>query len=405
MMTTFVLSVGALIVASLALLLPPLLKRDLRGSGTDAAQLSLDVLRDQVAELDQAKTAAGGESALFESERLELERRAIEDAAPSGGATLSARRIGLAAAIAVLVPISAGSLYAYLGSPAVLSPPPPLAGSNHPVTPQQIQEMVARLADRLQNNPQDGEGWLMLARSYTVLARYPEAAAAFGRATELLPPNAMLLADYADVLAMAQGKKFSGAPEQVIARALRVDPNNIKALALSGTAAFERADYPLAVSEWRKILAIVPADSNAAKGIANSIAAAEAKLASAGMPAVVAAAVTSSVSGMVTLDSRLTGQFSPGDTLFVFARRADGPTMPVAMMRRTAGELPLRFTLDDSMSMMPNAKLSGAGTVIVGARISKSGEGRARPGDLEGFSQPVAIGEQSVRLVIANQVP
>lgn len=411
MMTMFLLSAGVLVIVSLALLLPPLLRRDIRGSGSNSAELSLDVLRDQMAELERASAGNAATGAQIETERLELERRAIEDAASTKAAiqdtTAGRRKSWLAAAIALLVPLSAGVLYSQIGTPALLSPPPQMAGGNHAVTPQQIQQMVIRLADRLQNNPQDGEGWLMLARSYTTLGRYPEAAAAFGRATDLLPPNAALLSDYADVLAMAQGKKFSGAPEQVIARALQADPNNIKALALSGTAAFELGDYPRAIAEWRRILAIVPPDSNAAKGINNSIAAAEAKIGAAGNVAGTnsgTAAAAASVSGTITLDSRLAGQFSPGDALFVFARRADGPPMPVAMMRRTAAELPLRFTLDDSMSMMPNSKLSGAGSVIIGARISKSGEGRARPGDLEGHSQPVKIGEQAVRVVIANPV-
>lgn len=132
--------------------------------------------------------------------------------------------------------------------------------------------MVARLAEKLQQNPNDGAGWLMLGRSYVTLKRFPEAAAAYGRASQLLPQSADLFADYADVLAMAQGRRLSGEPEKLIARALEIDPRHVKALALSGSAAFERGDYEVAVREWEKILAIVPADSSVAQRIGNSIA-------------------------------------------------------------------------------------------------------------------------------------
>jgi cytochrome c-type biogenesis protein CcmH len=286
--------------------------------------------------------------------------------------------------------------------------------------PEQIAAMVDRLAERLQQNPNDGGGWLMLARSYAVLGRFPESVAAYGRAIPLLPPDAQTLADFADTMAMAQNRSLQGEPEKVVRQALQVDPNNIKALALAGTIFYDRQDYAAAVGEWRKIIALVPPDSSVAAGIGNSIRDAENRMGivpapiavapsmpaapvAAPAPAVVPAA-DARVSGTVELAPALAKEVAPGDALFVFARAVNGPKMPLAMMRATASALPLKFSLDDSQSMAPGVKLSQHKEVIIGARVSKSGDAIARSGDLEGFSATVALGASGVRVLIGEKV-
>ncbi len=251
----------------------------------------------------------------------------------------------------------------------------------------------------------------MLARSYSVLGRYSEASAAFGRAATLLPPSASLLADFADVVAMAQGRKLAGEPEKIIARALEVDPRHVKSLALLGAAAFERGDYARAVKVWRTILALVPPDSQVAQSIGNSIADAEREM---GQGAVAkpamdialqeAPAAGRSVSGSVVLAPSLKGKVPADATLFVFARNTDGSRVPLAMVKVASARLPFSFTLDDSMSMVPNARLSNAQSVIVGARLSTSGDAIAKPGDFEGFSPPVAVGTAGVVVTIGAGV-
>jgi cytochrome c-type biogenesis protein CcmH len=373
------------------------------------AELSLRVLREQLAELGQEQAAARVDAAAFTRERMELERRAIEDGAVvSQSAVTDRRRPWLAFALALTLPLVTVGLYWQLGNPAAMSS----AGKqdSHALNPQQIESMAMKLAERLQDNPQDGQGWLMLARSYTMLRRYGEAAAAFGRATSLLAPDAGLLADYADTLGMAQGRRLTGEPEQLIARALAVDPKHIKALALHGSVAFERQDYPRAIAVWEEVLALVPADSGIAKGMRNSIADARNRLGGGTGPTnpVVASnrAAGASVTGVVSLDLSEQDQagLAPTDTVFVFARAVDGPRMPLAMQRLTAAQLPLRFRLDDAMAMSPVAKLSAYKWVIVGARISRSGDALPKPGDWEGFSEPVAVGSENVRVVIGTPV-
>ena len=248
-MTTFIVVAIALTLAVLALLLVPLILKQRKQRVGSASDMSVAVLRDQMSDLEAQREAGQVDPKLYSEEQKELERRAIEDGVvdPAAKKSMSSKRkLALAAVLGVTVPALAVGLYLLLGTPDAMSPQSPQSphgAGNHSITPEQIQAMTGRLAERLQSNPDDGEGWLMLARSYTQLGRYPEAAVAFGRAAALLPPNPNLLADYADVAAMAQGRRLSGEPERIIDEALKLDPKHIKLLALSGSAAFERGDF------------------------------------------------------------------------------------------------------------------------------------------------------------------
>lgn len=412
-MSTFIIAAILLTLAVLALLLVPLLLKERRQRVGSASELSIAVLRDQLSDLEDQRKAGLLDSRLFVEEQAELERRALEDGAAGRSSTsyFSSRKLTLAAVVGVTVPALAVGLYFLLGSPDALKPKPATdAAGNHALSPQQIQLMTDKLAERLQSNPDDGEGWLMLGRSYTTLGRYPEAAAAFGRATVLLPPNANLLADYADIMAMAQGRRLAGEPEKIIARALSIDPRHIKSLALAGSAAFERGDYGNAVQTWRTILTLVPSDSNVAQSIGKSIADAERRLGATGTPLAANAAsppvasAAASVSGTVVLAPELVGKTPADGTLFVFARAVDGSRVPLAMARINPPKLPYAFTLDDSMSMAPNVRLSSAQSVVIGARISRAGEALAKPGDFEGFSVPVKVGTGGVTVTIGAVV-
>ena len=395
-MTAFFAAAGTLVAAMLVLLLPALLRRDGRSGTAGPGALSLQVLREQLAELERDRST---DAKTLAEERAELERRAMEDAAQDvAAATFGGRKPWHALGVALLLPLLAAALYWQLGNPAAMGS---AAQGSHALGPQQIQAMSERLAERLQQNPADGEGWAMLGRSYTALGRHAEAAAAFGRATTLLAPNATLLADYADVLAMAQGRKLTGDPERIALRALQADPNHVKALALAGSAAFERRDYPQAIAHWRKILTLVPRESGVARSIGNSIADAETRMAAA--PA--AAGSTTGVSGLVSLAPGAGGaSLRPDDTIYVFARNVDGARMPLAMTRIRAGDLPARYLLDDSMAASTDARISSARELVVGARLSRSGDPLPRSGDVEGFSAIVAPGSRNANIVIASPV-
>ncbi|HEY6898170.1 MAG TPA: c-type cytochrome biogenesis protein CcmI [Rhodocyclaceae bacterium] len=407
-MTVFFIFAAILLTGTLAVLLRPLLKQAAPADSVDASAICVDVLREQLSDLQRDLDAGVIDQAHYDLERGEIERRAIEDGQAQPAARQGAgRRARLAGALGVAVVALAIGMYVALGTPQAMQ-----AGggqqASHSVTPQQIQAMVARLAERLQENPDDGEGWLMLARSYNAMGRFPEASAAFGRAVAILPPDAQLLADYADTLAMAQGRSLIGDPEKIIKRALTVDPKNIKAMALLGSVAYEKRDYKGAIAAWQNILTVVPGDSNVAERIRTSIADAEAKLGVApgsSVPAAVAAKPgTSTIQGTVSLDAALRAKAGDGDQVFVFARATSGPRMPLAIQRMTVKDLPARFALDDSKGMPGGPKLSDYKQVVIGARISKSGDAMPRPGDLEGLSNTVELGSNSVQVSISKVV-
>ena len=268
--------------------------------------------------------------------------------------------------------------------------------------------MIERLAVRLADSPDDANGWRMLARSYSVVGRFAEASNAYARAVELTPNDAQLLADYADVLGAVQGHKLDGKPEKLVARALEIDPDNAKALALAGTIAFDRKDYRLAVSHWERIVRTAPAESDFARSIRGSIAEAQA-LANQAAPAptrsasISAASPTHGLSGVVRLAPHLTGKVTPADTVFVYARAAEGPRVPLAVMRASARELPLDFKLDDAMAMDPSLKLSAFEKIVVSARISKSGNAQPQPGDLYGRTDPISNSASAVTVLIDSE--
>jgi cytochrome c-type biogenesis protein CcmH len=189
---------------------------------------------------------------------------------------------------------------------------------------------------------------------------------------------------------------------QALAHALQLAPENrellvefIKSLALAGRAEFEQRNYAAAIGYWERILPFAPPESDFARSVAESIA--EAKS--------LAGATAASVRGIVTLDPAVRAKVAPGDTVFVLARPADGSRMPLAVTRTTVDKLPYEFTLDDSMAMAPTAKLSGQSSVVVLARVSKSGNPAPQKGDIEGISAPVAPGAANVQVVISKIVP
>lgn len=403
-MIVFVLGAALVAAIALLLLLRPLWTR--RGPGASRRELSLAVHRDQLRELDADLAAGTLAQADYERSREELERRVLEEARdegrrpPVGGAF--GRRSALALAIAL--PVAAGAVYLAVGDLRGLDPRQ-LAGPSPGV--REIEAMVQNLADRLQQNPEDVEGWKMLGRSFGVMGRYPEAVRAYSQAAARAPRDADLLAELADALAMARGQNLQGEPEELVLRALQIDPDNVKALALAGTAAFGREDFGGAVRHWEKMLAQVPAGSEDARAIQANIDEAKAmarkkpEKPAAGKKAGKAAAL----SGTISLSPKLAGQVAPDDTVFIFARAPDGPPMPLAALKKKVRDLPYRFRLDDSMAMTPAARLSGHAKVVVVARVSKSGTASAQRGDLQGSSAPVANDARGVAVVIDAIVP
>ena len=336
----------------------------------------------------------------------------------------------LVALLSVFVVALAGVGYWQTGSPSLMREAAPVAGvpatestaagaaGGQPAL-QQIEAMVGKLAERMKANPGDAEGWMMLARSYAVLGRFAEAIPAYAHAAELQPDNASLLVDYADAVAAPEQTANNPRSLALIERALKIDPNHFKALALAGSAAFDRGEYTVAIAYWQKIADQLPPGSELAPRVQSMIADARDKLGAGGAasppatpladarpPASVPKATAgTSVTGTVTLDPALAAQAAPGDSVFVFARAATGSRMPLAVQRAQVKDLPLSFRLDDSMAMAPGMTLSSAAQLTVGARISKSGTAIAQPGDLAGETTGIKPGASNVAIRIGTVVP
>ena len=270
---------------------------------------------------------------------------------------------------------------------------------------QHLDAMVSKLVLHLQSKPDDGQGWAMLGRARMMQGRADDAVAAFQKAVPLREGDGRLLADYAEALATKNGNTLIGEPTRLLERALALDARSPKALALSGAAAFDRRDFAAAVKLWEQLLTVSPPDADYVRQVKAGIADArqQGKLGP-GEGAAPAAAAAASISGTVTLADALRANASPEDTLFVFARAAEGPRMPLALLKKQVKDLPFTFTLDDSMAMNPAMKLSAFPRVVVVARISKSGQATPQPGDVSGESAPVGITAQGVRVELREVV-
>jgi cytochrome c-type biogenesis protein CcmH len=434
--TAFIAIATVMVAIALAWLLWPLL-RSSRRPEVERHVANASIYGDQFADLDADLRRGTISEASYVEARSELERRLLDEGRAQGGtstAPVGSNRT-TAIVVALAVPLVAGLMYWKLGAPDAFSPMATVTtapDASHQMTPEQLDGMVQQLAARLDKEPQNVEGWVILARTYYTMRKFPEAAAAYEKLTLLVPNEPDLLADFADALAMSQGRDLSGRPLALVQAALKIDPNHWKALAMAGTAAFDRKDYKAAVDFWERLRSSQPADSPIAQSIAVSIsearklgglppapaiAAAPEKAATAAKSTTAAAAPATeaskgaamatgiTVGGTVNLSDAIKAKAAPTDTVFIFARPAEGSRMPLALTQVKVSELPARFTLDDTMAMSKDMKLSTVPSVIVGARVSKSGGPMPSSGDLEGLSKPVALGTKDVAVTIDRVLP
>lgn len=401
-----------LVAATLALLVVPLLRRTVAVDGPADDSAVTAVFRDHKRQIDADAAAGTITPEERETALAELARRLGHELAQSAQpeeAKAGERSRWLAALVLVAcVPVVSGVLYFTLGNPAALTPMAAAPPGDGVAGDPQIVAMVEQLATRLKANPEDGEGWAMLGRSYRVMGNYEAAEKAYAEAAKRLPPNAAIYADWAEAIALGQGRSLVGRPTELLNRALAVDPDSPKALALAGAAAMERNDGATAVKMWTRLRGLLPPDSPQLAEVDRALARAGAAPAGAPAPApppAAAAASGPSVAGRVTLDPKLAKGVAPGDTVFILARDPDGSRMPLAVMKIAASELPKSFVLTDAMAMSPALTISKAAKVVVEARISKSGDAKANPGDLSGTSATVAPGARDVAITIDRVVP
>ena len=402
-MTPLFLGLTALLsIVALALLGRPLLLRRGVGRAVSRQALNAAIYGDQLAELERDRASGSLAQNDFEQARSELQRRLLEDAQVADVEPRPARLPWQALVLlAVVLPSAAMVTYVWLGKPRAQQ-----ASVERDEGAAQIEQMVAGLAARLEQNPDDLKGWGMLARSYKVMRRFDEAERAFGRLGDALYSDPTLLAEYADLLAVRANGDLEGKPLQLVQQALKLDPKHVMSLSLAGTAAYNRGDWAATLRYWEPLAALLPPDAEEGQALATTLAEVRAKAGvSAPTAAKPAAAGGASVAGEVRLAPQLKAKVSGEQSLFVFARPADGGRMPLAVLRARAADLPLKFTLDDSLAISPEARISGAGSVQIEARISKSGSANPGPGDLFGVSKTVKVGATGLLLVIDQAAP
>lgn len=443
-MTTFWVVAGIFIVGALLFVLPTLWSRRERQAGVARDATNVNIYRDQLAELDSDLRSDILSREQYEQSKRELQQRMLQDIpsgemAPAAFPAMSAAIMSGKSNVATItlttlaVPVLAVSLYLWLGNTKALLPQP-AGGEQAPMSAEgghpDFSSVLENLTTRLNNQPDDIEGWLILGRTYAMMQRFNEAKGAYEKALALAPEDAGVITDYADIVAMTNNGSLIGKPLELIDKALRLDPQNPKALALAGTAEFERRRYKDAAAYWERLLALVPpTESELVESVRNSIA--EAKSLASGKGSTVArapdqpsgsqipppaenrpgsaaaagAATSGTLSGKATLSPTLAGKVSPNDSVYVFARAKTGPRAPLATLRLQVKDLPANFSLNDSMARSGVQLSTFPDEVIVGARISKSGSPMPQSGDLQGLSQPVRIGAKGIDVVIDQQLP
>jgi len=400
----FIVGAAVLVGVALLLLLPPLFRGGRKQAAVPAdadagqAETALVVLREQLADLEAEHAAGRMDEATYRRSRDELERRALDEGEAGASTLVAAPSRYWAVVVAIGVPVMAAAVYLILGNPAGLDPRQ-IAGEQQ-FDPQQIAGMVNTLAERMEKEPDNVEGWSMLARSYVVLEDYAKAAAAYAHVAERVKDDPDLLADWADVVA-ARDRSVAGEAEQIAKRALELDPGHPKSRLLAGTAAYQRGDYAGASAHWERILATVPPGDPVIASLLEGINDARAKggLPPLSAPAAPAAAGQGelSLSGRLALAPALADKVKADDVVFVFVRGEAGGA-PLAALRFTAGELPRDFSFSGVPRMAGDSPVPPK--VTLAARVAKSGNPSGGPGDLEGRMAGLAPDTTGVALVI-----
>ncbi len=417
-MILFWIICAILLVIALLFVLLPLWRGSLKNNAVQRDSANLEIFRDQIAEMDADLRNGLLTQEMYEQGKRELQSRLLDEVGEAASAGVPAVRNPLkvlAIVLSLALPLTAVGVYWQVGTPDALQQKDRVAtagGFDHARTEASLKALEQELVAK----PDDPESLLLLARVYSERERFADAAEAYDKLTRLIPKEAQLWADYADVLAMASGKTLVGTPTKLLNKALLLDPNNFKALALSGSAAMERGDYAATVAYWEQLLKMIPKEDENARIVESGIQQARVLMAQKDggkapakdqrKPATESVQTgKESITGSVVLSAALKAQASPDDTVFILVRAAQGPKMPLAVVRKQVRDLPYKFKLDDSTAMSPQMKISNFDQVVVLARVSKSGNAMPQTGDLQGTSTTVKPGTAGLEISIDQILP
>ena len=415
------LALSLLVVLVLVWSLLRAVRAGTKGVEREHVMSHVTVYREQLAELERELTQGSLDQQGFNLSQQELTQRLMEDspvaataATPVAAPAHTKLMISL---VSLTTPVLAFVIYFNIGTPIALAPPL-LAQANgeERITPEKLEAMAEQLSQRLEKEPQNAQAWVILGRIQRALARNEEADAALQKALALEWNNDVTI-ERAGVLVQKNNGSFKGEPWAIINSVLKSDPQNSNALLLAGSAAFSESRFKDALVYWEKVYGLLPASSPDRRGLAEAIDKARDSLGlpplspvvagnaplTAGAMAKLESDGTERLSGRVTLASELAAQVSPNDTVFIYANAAEGPRMPLAIIRTTVDKLPYEFMLDDSLAMKQQMKLSQVKSVMVRARVSKTGNAMPQAGDFGVSVGPVAPGSaEKLQLTISK---
>jgi cytochrome c-type biogenesis protein CcmH len=445
-MVTFWLVAILLFVLAIAFILYPFItelflnkndSKENNESTVDQRQTNIDIAKEQLHTLEKDYKKGEISQEEYDSLKYELESSLIEDISVTNTidteTEVSSTNPKLIMALVIIfVPLCSILFYQQLGKPGMIDGSAiQLAQSPHDQSGQQpsVDEMINMLIDKLKQNPNDEKGWFLLARTFMALKKYDEAYKTYENLLKLTGEDADVLVSMADAAAMSKGGTITGEPEKLIRRALKISPNNITGLWLIGIAEKEQGNKAQALKYWTKLYPLIE-EKTAKETIARMIESVGGKVAqsksehnhdnsvSSDIMANIAAEIQSSaakatntkdskntIKVTIELSKEMLNQVNSDDVVFIYAKALQGPPMPLAAHKKKVSELPITVTLDDSMAMMPNMKISAFQQVKVGARISKSGQASKKAGDL--MSEEITVdlnNNQAVKLIINSIV-
>ena len=419
-MTVFWIMASLMILVALAMVLPALMT-SAESNDHDRHNINLTLFDQRLANLDEQRRSAEIDAAGYRSARQEIEAQMLSDLENGEHTpTPTSATPALAIATAAIIPIAALGLYFHFGSPELLNTQPKhttaksapsnlnVQDANRGELPHSVEEMVAGLEERLRREPNNPDGWLMLGRSFAAMNQLTKARDALLEANRQRPDHPTTLVAYAEVVAGMNGNRLDGEAHELVHRALSIDPHFSRALWLAGVSAYRSGATTQAIEHWQKLLAVPGLDARSAEQVRQAIAQARAPTTlpseNSTKEAATTNAPTSAVSVRVSLDDTLMSRAAPDQIVFIFARAAKGPRMPLAVQRLKVSDLPRTVVLDDSMAMTPQLRLSSVDKVVFAARVSASGSATPSPGDLIGTSGELSPEKSDTVDVIINQV-
>jgi cytochrome c-type biogenesis protein CcmH len=399
----FLLIVSTLILLAFLFILPPFWRKP-KVKIVDFDQRNVEIAQHRLAELKENRLTGGLSQAQYDEQFSDLEQALSDDLDIVGREIhVTTQSKWIIYIVALGIPLLAGSLYFMLGNYQAVSHTAEMSVDPEATKLLEINKMVLRLAEKMKAKPNDAQGWLILGRSYKALEQYPQAADAFANAYRLLGDQAEVMLLYADALAYVNNRNLAGRPSELVYKALALEPDNLNALWLGGMAKAQEGDAPAALKLWKKLEATLPPGSDSQQEIKNLLSSLAKDTPLGQVQKEPEAKVSNfTLSVQVSLAPKLQKAAAAEDTVFIYAQAISGPKMPLAIVRKHVSDLPLTVSLNDSMAMMPNMKLSNFASVKLLARISKSGNAMTQPNDLIGIIEQVNLTDKSIHKIIIN---